>query len=152
MYKGLFLLAFHGFSRISNLLPKTKSSFQATHHLTRGDVSITSPGITIFIKWSKTLQANKDTRLIPLAAIPGSPLCPLQAIMQINQAYPVSDHSPMFSYMDKGKLVNISQSQARQVLSEVLASLGLNPRNYGSHTIRRSGAYWYSASILLSST
>ena len=140
IYKGLFLLAFHGFFRISNLLPKTRASFQASRHLTRGDVSIASPGITVFIKWTKTLQANKDTRLIPLAAIPGSPLCPLQAIMHINQAYPVPDHSPMFSYMDKGKLVIISQSQARQVLSELLASLGLDPRNYGFHTFRRSGA------------
>ena len=140
MYKGLFLLAFHGFFRISNLLPKTQSSFQASRHLSRGDVSITSPGITVFLKWSKTLQANKDTRLIPLAAIPGSPLCPLQAILQINQLYPVSYHCPMFSHMVQGKLVVISQSQARRVLSELLASMGLNPKCYGFHTFRRSGA------------
>ena len=111
MFKGLFLLAFHRFFRISNLSPKTKSSFQATRYLSRGDVSITSPGITVFLK---TMQA-KETRITPLAAIPGSSLCPLQAIMQINQSYPVSDHCPMFSYMDHGKLTIISQSQARCV-------------------------------------
>ena len=48
---------------------------QVTRHLTRGDVlSITSPGMSVFLKWSKTMQANKDTRLIPLAAIPCSSL------------------------------------------------------------------------------
>ena len=85
------------------------------------------------------MQANRDSRLIPLAAIPGSPLCPLQAILQINQFYPVPDHCPMFSYMNKGKLVIISQ--ARRVLKLTLQFLGLDPSKYGFHTFRRrSGA------------
>ena len=79
MYKALFLLAFHGFLRISNLLPTSQTSNQTHRHLTRGDVSITHPGVKVFIKWSKTLQANRDTRILPLASIPGSPLCPMQA-------------------------------------------------------------------------
>ena len=86
------------------------------------------------------MQANRDSRLIPLAAIPGSPLCPLQAIMQINQFYPVPDHCPMFSYMIRGKLVIISQSQARRVLKLTLEFLGLDASKYGFHTFRRSGA------------
>ena len=86
------------------------------------------------------MQANTDTRLIPLVAIPGSPLCPLQEIMHINQTYPVPDHCPMFSYMSKGKLVIISQLQARLVLAQTLEFLGLDSSNYGFHTFRRSGA------------
>ena len=86
------------------------------------------------------MQANRDIRLIPLAAIPGSPLCPLQAIMQINQFYPVPDHCPMFSYMNRDKLVIISQSQARLVLNDTLELMGLDTSKYGFHTFRRSGA------------
>ena len=140
MYKGLFLLAFHGFFRISNLLPKSKSKNETNRHLTRGDVSISSSGITVFLKWSKTMQASRDTRLIPLAAVPGSPLCPLQAFLQIQQAYPVPSQSPMFSYLHNNKLVVISQSQARQVLFKSLSALGLDAKTYGFHTFRRSGA------------
>ena len=73
IYKTLFLLAFHGFFRICNLLPSSKSAPQPGRHISRGDVSIAPPGITVFLKWSKTLQASKDTRSIPLAEIPGSP-------------------------------------------------------------------------------
>ena len=86
------------------------------------------------------MQANRDSRLIPLAAIPGSPLCPLQAILQINQFYAVPDHCHMFSYMNKGKLVIISKSQARRVLKRTLQFLGLDPSKYSFHTFRRSGA------------
>ena len=140
LFKALFLLAFHGFFRISNLLPTSQTTFQSHRHLVRGDVSITPPGVTVYLKWSKTMQANRDSRLIPLAAIPGSPLCPLQAILQINQFCPVPDQCPMFSYMNKGKLVIISQTQARRVLKQTLQFLGLDPANYGFHTFRRSGA------------
>ena len=41
--------------------------------------------------------------------------------------------------MDKGKLVVISQSQERRVLSLNLSLLGLNPKQHGFHTFRRSG-------------
>ena len=73
MNKGLFLLAFHVFFRIS-FLPKSKSEFQSDRHITRGDISISNTGLNVFLKWSKTMQASRDTRLIPLAAVPGSPL------------------------------------------------------------------------------
>ena len=86
------------------------------------------------------MQANTDSRLIPLAAIPCSPLCPLQAIMQINQVYLVPDHCHMFSFMNKGKLVIISQTQARLVLTQTLQFLRLDASNYGFYTFRRSGA------------
>ena len=124
MYKGLFLLAFHGFFHISNLLPKSKSEFYSDRHLTRDDISISTTGLNVFLKWSKTMQASRDTRLIPLATVSGSPLCPLQAFLQIQQAYPVPDHAPMFSYNQNGKLVLISQLQARRVLSNALTALG----------------------------
>ena len=86
------------------------------------------------------MQVSKATRLIPLAANPVSPICPLQAILQINQSYPVPDHCPMFSYMDKVKLIIISKSQAWLVIFKLLSPLGLNAKNYGFHTFRRIGA------------
>ena len=140
MYKAIFLLAFHGFLRISNLVPLSHRAFDPTRHLTREDVSITNIGISIFIKWSKTFQASRDTRLLPLASIPGSPLCPLQAYLGLTHAYPVPRRAPMFSFMRQGRLIVLSQSQVRSTLSKLLSSLGLNPKQYGFHTFRRSGA------------
>ena len=140
LYTAVFLLAFHGFFRISNLLPLTGTAFQPSSHLTRGDVSITTTGVTVFIKWTKTLQASRNTHHIPLASIPGSPLCPRQAIISLCNAYPVYSQAPMFSYMCKGKLTILTQLQVRTVLSQTLTSMGLNPKDFGFHTFRRSGA------------
>ena len=93
-----------------------------------------------FIKWTKTLQASRDTHLIPLAAIPGSPLCPRQAIISLCNANPVYSQAPMLSYMDKGKLTVLTQLQVRKVVSKTLTSMGLNAKDFGFHTFRRSGA------------
>ena len=46
----------------------------------------------------------------------------------------------MFSYMANGKLVIISQSQARLVLAKLLTAMDLNAADFGFHTFRRSGA------------
>ena len=96
--------------------------------------------MTVYIKWNKTLQASRDTRLIPLASISGSPLCPRQAIISLGKAYPVHSQAPMFSYMDKGNLKTLTQLQVRAILSQTLTSMGLNAKDFGFHTFRRSGA------------
>ena len=69
-----------------------------------------------------------------------APLSPMQAFMHIQQAYPVPDHTPMFSYIQNDKLILISQSQARLVLFNSLTALALNAKEYRFHTFRRSGA------------
>ena len=140
LYKALFLVAFHGFLRISNLLPRSSRSFLPLKHLTRGDVLFSPPGVHIILKWSKTLQTNANTRLIPLAAVPGSILCPVQALRQLHSTYPVPSSSPLFSRQAQGHNQILTQTQARAVLNNTLQALGLDPSLYGFHTFRRSGA------------
>ena len=60
--------------------------------------------------------------------------------MQLNTLYPVPSTAPMFSYMGSDRLVVITQTQARKVLSTSLSNMGLNPKDYGFHTFRRSSA------------
>ena len=56
------------------------------------------------------------------------------------QAYPVPHSVPMFSYMAKGKLVVVSQSQLRSVLAGLLTATGLNAKEFVFHTFCFSGA------------
>ena len=48
LYRAVFLLAIHICFRISNLLPLTSTAFQPSSHLTRGDVSITTTGVSFY--------------------------------------------------------------------------------------------------------
>ena len=135
MYEGVFLLAFHCFFSYLKLVTKIQVNL-----IGRPSPILIHWYKCFFRKWSKTMQASRDTRLTPLSAVPGSLLCLLQAFLHIKRAYPVPDHCPMFSYMDKDKRVTISQSQARLVLFNYLSALGLDAKAYRFPTFRRCGA------------
>ena len=142
MYKVIFLQAFHGFFHTSYLLPCSRSGFNPSCHLTRGGVTTTSSGINVFIKWTKTLQ--RVTHFIPLASIQGSPLCPLQAITYLNQAYPVPQDSPMHSF------TRASLSYLPRLRSEPLYPHWI-PRNTDSTLLEELELPWLSAAICQSS-
>ena len=55
LYKTLYLFAFFGFFRISNLVPTSSRSFDLHKQLCRGDVIQVSQGLVVLVKWSKTL-------------------------------------------------------------------------------------------------
>lgn len=76
----LFTVAFFSFLRKSNLTVESSNSFDPTIHFTRQDLKFTPTGALLRIKWSKTIQHKERCLYIPLPCIPGSELCPVQAI------------------------------------------------------------------------
>ena len=58
VFKAVFLLAFFGFFRLSNLCSHSLSSFDYTIHLASGDIFFYSDMLKVLIKWSKTLQSH----------------------------------------------------------------------------------------------
>ena len=138
LYHALYLLAFHGFFRISNLLPQSPNSFNLAQHLARGDIIFAPPGAHVVLKWSKTLN-NRQGRVIQLSTIPNSPLCPIKALQSYIHAYPSHPNNPFFSF-SSNPLSILTQSTARRSLALTISSLSLNPRQYTFHTFRHSGA------------
>ena len=69
IFKAIFLLAFHGFFRLSNLVPVTSASFDPVRHLTSSDLIWAPPGVHVLLKWSKTIQSVSQYKTIPLAQI-----------------------------------------------------------------------------------
>ena len=55
VFKAVYLVAFCSFLRVSNLLPHSIKSFDPTRLLAIGDLFFSQDGVTILIKWSKTL-------------------------------------------------------------------------------------------------
>ena len=82
------------FLRRSNLVPPTVAGFNSKEHLCKGDVMNTEDGLIILLKWSKTVQCSE--RIVPLALIPGHPLCPVSAFNNMCQAVPSGTNQPLF--------------------------------------------------------
>ena len=77
------LTAFFLLFRKSNLVPDTKWGFNAEQQLKWGDLSFKQDKIICSIRWTKTNQYKDEILTFPLPRIPGSKLCPVNALLQI---------------------------------------------------------------------
>ena len=77
-----FLSTFYLMARLANIVPKSAKSFDPRRHLTRGDVAVTSHGLLVTFKCTKTIQFGERLLHIPLLRIIDSPLCPVSAYLQ----------------------------------------------------------------------
>ena len=139
---ALFLVAFFSFLRISNLVPRTQRDI--SHHnplyLKRSSVRFSSRGAVLLVTRTKTLQFNQRTLEIPLPFIPGSPLCPVSALRTYLQCVPAEPFSPLFGLCINGQYQPILAHHYTSFIKRAVSSIGLDPKNYSSHSFRRGGA------------
>ena len=140
IFKAIFLLAFYGFFRISNLLPTRPNSFDKTRHFTMGDIIWGAPGAHVVVKWIKSMQSRNQHTVVQIPAIHKSSICPVAALKSCMSKVPFHVNAPLFAIHSKSGYIPITQSQARTTLAKILSSLGMDPKVYGFHTFRRSGA------------
>ena len=136
MYKTLYLFAYFGFLRISNLVPPSRNKFVLQKHLCRGDVLLTDHEVIIVIKWSKTLQATNQGSYIMLPKLKCETLCPWYNFKLMSSLYPVAPNLPCFSVKHFGSLTEFMVNHLKNILS----TLNVDTNVHGFHTFRRSGA------------
>ena len=88
IFKSIFLIAFFGFLRISNLSPTSLSTFDSSRHLTPGDVSIHKNCMKLRLKWSKTMQNRDKVHIITLPRVKGSPCAQLVHFRELQPSIP----------------------------------------------------------------
>ena len=57
IFKTIYIFAYLGFLRISNMVPSSVSKFDINRNLCRGDIMIKNDKVIVILKWSKTLQS-----------------------------------------------------------------------------------------------
>ena len=96
------LVAFFSFFRKSNLFVHSLAEFKPAQHLTRESVSFHTKGMVLTVTWTKTIQFRQHTLHIPLPRIPGSFLCPAQALLLSTKMAPAPQHPyPLFAYITR---------------------------------------------------
>ena len=122
------------------MVPPSVAAFDIKKHLQRKDIHICAAGLIVCIKWSKTNQCADRVLKVPIAAIPGSPLCPLQAYKHMLRLTPAPPSNPAFLHFVKGSLVTLTYRSFTSNLRSLLASAGLASKSYSGHSFRRGGA------------
>lgn len=92
-FMSAFLYTFVLLAQVSNIVPNTAASFNASVHLCRGDILPTSKGLVVVFKHTKTIQFGKRCLVLPLLRMPQSPLCPVRMYELMCSLDPASSQS-----------------------------------------------------------
>ena len=97
LYRAIFLTAFYGFFRMSNIAPHSASKFDPNYHFTRRDIIFGPPGIHMVIKWTKTLQHHRSHHIVQLPTIQNHFLCPVRALRALLTSRILPPSAPLFA-------------------------------------------------------
>jgi hypothetical protein len=114
-YKISFLFGFFALLRISNVAPISKAAFDPLRHLHKGDVYVKNNILYIYLRWTKTLRPHHQAAIIPLYPVPDSPMCPLQAFLQLQKFFPVAPMDPFLSHRSANSLYIVTHAQIRAI-------------------------------------
>ena len=139
IFKTIYLSAFFGFLRLSNLVPHSAATYSQLKHLSKGDIFLSNSHVTILLKWSKTLQMNNQARLLKLPRL-NNDICPFVAIQKCLQIVPGGSNAPLFQFKLKSTWIPLSDSRVRRHLKNVLTLCQKHTDYVTFHSFRRSGA------------
>ena len=146
--RAIFLIAFFGFLRLSNLAPHSLATFDHTRHLTGQDLFFSHKMVKVMVKWTKTLQNRDTVQVICLPKLKNSVICPFRALKALSKLYTMSATSSAFQILGKSGWQVLTDTKVRKCLKAVNVSLGLNPHFFTFHSFRRSGAtFAYNAHV-----
>ena len=140
VYKAIFLVAFFGFLRLSNMTPHSIALYDPSRWLSASDVTFTSKFLKINLKWSKTLQTRDKVQVLTLPKLAFAHLCPYRALKKIIKIYNPTGEQPLFQVYTSQGWVVLTDSKIRKCLSRLNVKLGFSPHHFTFHTFRRSGA------------
>lgn len=139
VFWSMLLLGFFTMARKSNLMLSSGVK-EGTVPLRRSHVRYRDGNLVVYFVWSKTNQFAKRVHCVPVAAIPGSPLCPVTAYLDMVRRVPAPLASLAFVCFSGGKMIPVTYAKFQSFLRQCLSRSGLPAHRYSSHSMRRGGA------------
>lgn len=138
LLKALFLMAFHGFFRLGELVIKSKT--QSDKVIQRSDVHFeTAHGklkqVQVVLKHFKTVSYGQP-KIITLEVSKNTKSCPVHALFYYLKHYRHSG-GPLFQFLDG---CPVPYSFVAKKLNEVIKNIGLDPKHYKGHSFRIGAA------------
>ena len=139
-YRAIMLLGFFGFFRLASLVPTTVKRFDPSRFPLVRDVIFTSSGMQIILKFTKNMQAHDAYRIIHVPKLQVPEICPVQAVKRMLKYVKSQQTDPLFLLIIDDQKIPLTALKVRNVLTVVVKQMQLNPKDYGFHCFRRSGA------------
>jgi len=130
-------------ARLANIVPESAESFDPRRHLTRGDIAVTSHGLLVTFKCTKTIHFGERLLHIPLLRIAGSPLCPVDAFLCMVRLVPARRSCPAFLFPGTRGLVPLTKRSFLSNFRACLSAAGISSaESFRGHSFRRRAVSW----------
>ena len=86
------------------------------------------------------MQASGQFKVVQIPKLAGSSLCPVAALQKLIKTLKLKPKYPLFMITHNSKLQLLTTFKVRKQLALVMSQRNLDPRDYGFHMFRRSGA------------
>ena len=135
IFWAICLTAFFILARKSNLMPVSK--FEPHKQLCSKHVQFSDGKVHFTLHWSKTRRPHQDPIKYSLHYIPGSSICPFEALSYMFNKIPCNPEQPCFMFSDGSPF---TYSMFMNKLRSCLQSAGYQEGLYSSHSFRSGGA------------
>lgn len=134
------LLGFYMFLRKSNLVPDTKESFNGKEQLVRSDIRWGRSLVLVNIRWSKTLQYQQRSLMLPLIPSRDRRICPVFWLGLMLTKVKAAPEDPLFALPQGRKgLLPLTYDRLGARLKELVEATGRSSEGYTLHGLRRGG-------------
>lgn len=137
-----FVFSFFLMLRSSQLFPRSMANKFVNKIIKRRDIVVRGDSLLVNLYWTKTIQFNERKLVLPLGALPSSPLCPLNAFKLMKIMTPASQDSSAFVLKQQDTLIPIVYTQFHVLFRQLLQRAGYDGSTFSSHSFRRGGATW----------
>ena len=137
------LVSFCLFLRSSNIVALSTHGFDMNKQLTRKDFKVADDIILVHIKWSKTRQLFAKRLLVPLLPVLHSDISPIRWLHLMWGMMSGQPQQPAFMLWDEthGR-IPLTYRKFTIALHDWTSRLGLNPKRFTGHCLRRGGCTW----------
>ena len=142
---SIISIAYFAMLRKSQFSNNSVKTFNPAEQFTREDFQFTDYGISVRVKWSKSEQKHTSCRFIPIARMPQSALCPVNAYSRMVSLVPALPDEPAFGLLHRGKLRPFSLKVIDKKFQALLSACDLDIGRYSFHSLRRGSASLASA-------
>lgn len=133
------VIMYHTFFRQSNLAAATACEFDYPRQLTRDDVQVLEDRVVVRHKWSKSHQSATNQSQVVIPAVPGSVLCPKQAVLEMVRVIPTRYPQQQFITFKDGDHMPVTY--IRKIWVTVLQAIRVpNYQAFTLHGLRRGAA------------
>ena len=139
-FSAAFLFTFFLLARVSNIVPRSRSSVHSSSCLRRSNVVFTSDGLLVTFPRTKTIQFGRRRLSLPLS-MASSPLCPVRMFSLMRSLVPAPNDSPAFVLPSDKVLSPITKAQFASVFGTLLHRAGIPDFScFRGHSFRRGAA------------